>query len=119
MIADKIKNINPAMIADIEGLKKAIEILIGAVENLSQENEELKKENGQLRDENARLKGGNARPKIKGKNKGHINISSGGKEKGIRREEEVRLQQPKKCSQIEIDKEIKVEMDRAALPAGY
>jgi regulator of replication initiation timing len=116
MIADNIKNIDPAGIADIEGLKKAVEILIGAVENLSQEIEELKKKNGELMDENARLKGGNGRPKIKGKNKVPTNISSGGKEKGIRKEEEVKLQQPKKCSQIEIDKEIRVEMDRATLP---
>lgn len=106
------------MIVDIEGLRKAIEILIGAVENLSQENEELKKEIRQLRDENARLKGGNARPEIKGKNKGHTDISSRGKEKGKPKKvekEEVRHQH-KKCSQLEIDKEIRVEIDPAKLP---
>lgn len=116
MLPDKIKNIDPGKMGDIEGLKRAVEILMNVVEDLSHENEQLEKQVRQLRDENVRLKGGNARPKIKGKKKRHTDISSGGKEKGMRREDEVK-QPHKKCSSLEIDKEIKVEMDQKELPS--
>jgi hypothetical protein len=113
MMLDRLKDIDPSKIKDAKDFQKVVEILINAVEELAQENVKLKAENRRLQDENARLKGGNARPVLKGKK--NTDISSGGKEKGRRKTE--RIKDNKKPRAIEIDQEIKVEMDVKELPA--
>lgn len=116
MILDKLKDIDPSKINDIAGFQKVVEILINAVEELAEENARLKAENRRLKDENARLKGGNARPVLKGKKKPDTDISSGGKEKGRRKAEGIK-DKDNKPRAIEIDQEIKVEMEAKELPA--
>ncbi|MGH7240526.1 MAG: IS66 family transposase [Candidatus Saccharimonadales bacterium] len=116
MTLDELKDIDPSKIKDARGFQKVLEILINAVEDLAQENAKLKAENRRLQDENAGLKGGNARPVLNGKKKPDTDISSGGKEKGRRKAERIK-DRDKKPRTIEIDQQIKVEMDAKELPA--
>lgn len=108
---DSIRHINPSNLNDVVSLQKAVEQLINVVEELARENEQLKERNGQLKDENAVLKGGNARPVLKGRKQKNRDISSGGKEKGTRKISPVK---GSKRRVVNIDREIKAEMDEQA-----
>ncbi|MCP4357602.1 MAG: hypothetical protein GY796_06260 [Chloroflexi bacterium] len=52
-----LDNFNPQMIQDVEGVQKAIVLLLNLVEELKQENIAQRTEIQRLRDENNHLKG--------------------------------------------------------------
>jgi len=112
---ESINDINPERLASLEEFKQAIYLLLNAIEDIRQENQELKQRNQLLSDENNRLKGGNGRPDIKPSKK-LPDISSQGKEHGNSVKNKGK-DKPAEDQPIKIDREIKIEMDTAQLPA--
>jgi len=97
--------------------KKAVvvvRLLLDIIECLLEENAELKKTVQNLKDEINRLKGEHGKPKF-GKNKQDKDISSE-KERRGQKQKNTRKKKSKKKSKIKIDREIKCEVDKTALP---
>lgn len=111
-----LEDINPQNIQDVEGGRKVAVRLLNVVEELQQEGKELKAENQRLRDENNRLKGEQGKPEVKG-NKKAKNISSEKERKSTKpRKPKPNRTKRKKQSELTIDQEKTVEIDRAELP---
>src|ERR1035437_5487852 len=112
---ESIRDINPERLTTLKEFQDALYILLNVVEDQRGQIRELTYQNQLLRDENNRLKGGNGRPDIKPSKKPG-DISSQGKEHG-----KVVKDQGKDKSReertIEIDRQIKIKMDRSQLPA--
>ena len=115
MMYKEIKNINPDTIPDSE-LRPVLVLLFNVLDRVVTMLDEANKRIEILEDENRRLKGGNSRPKIKGKKaKQSRNISSGGKELGIKSEGDKSKED--KPLIVEIDEEVKVKIDKSQLPS--
>jgi hypothetical protein len=110
-----VRDINPERLTSLKEFQDALYILLNVVEDQQGQIRELTYQNQLLRDENNRLKGGNGRPDIKPSKKPG-DISSQGKEHGkvIKDQGE---NKPIEDRSIEIDQEIKIDMDRSLLPA--
>jgi len=108
----KIKDIDPLQLTDVSELRSVLLVLLNVVEEQSKAMDELKRENGELKDTITRMKGGNARPVIRPSAKVGQDISSGGQEKGPKKFKKYADKAP-----VSIDREIKVGVERSALPA--
>lgn len=113
---DMIKNINPEKLSDVKELQNILALVLNVLEKFLQENAELKEQVRQLQDELSKLKGGNARPVIKASVKTGSDISSKGREHGIKRDNQDEDKETPK-EPVAIDKEIKVEMKASDLPS--
>jgi len=114
-VMGSILDINPERLTTLKEFQDSLYILLNAVEDLQERNRELTLQNQLLRDENNRLKGCNARPDIKPSKKAG-DISSQGKEQG-KIIKDKRKDNPGEDRLIEIDDQIKIDMDRSKLPA--
>ena len=110
----QIKDIDPNNLSDSE-VRPMLVLVINVLERVLTGLEEANSKIKVLEDENRRLKGGNSRPKIAGKVKKSRNISSKGKELGIKKDELLKTEAT--VLNIEIDEEVKVQMDKSQLPA--
>lgn len=110
-----IQDINPERVTSDKELQRVLYILLNSIEDLQVQNRDLKYENQLLRDENNRLKGGNGRPDIK-PSRQPGDISSQGKEQGKVHKDQGKDKR-REYGSIEIDREIKVEIERSQLPA--
>ena len=108
----ELKNIDPEKIGTLAECKNVLLVLLNAIETLMQENSELKVQNRKLQDEISKLKGGNGRPEIKALKKPATDISSKGKEQGVKDNDT----QERAAKTVAIDMEIKVEMKASELP---
>ena len=110
-----LKSIIPEKLTEIKELQNALTLVLNLLEKVLQENAELKQKVQQLQDELSKLKGGNARPDIKASVKKNRDISSKGREQGIKRDnQEGDKETPKEP--VVIDKEIKVDIQPSDLP---
>jgi len=110
-----IRDINPERLTSLKEFQDALYLLLNAIEELQEKNRDLEYRNQLLLDENNRLKGGNGRPDIKPSKK-LGDISSQGKEHGKAIKEQAK-EKPTQDRSIEIDHQIKIDMDRSLLPA--
>lgn len=110
----EIKDINPDTLPDSE-LRPVLVLVFNVLERVVTMLDEANKKIEVLEDEIRLLKGGNSRPKIKGKGKQSGNISSGGKELGIQSKYDKKKGDKRLI--VEIDEEVKVEIDKSQLPA--
>ena len=109
----EIKDIDPDKLPDSE-VRPVLVLVLNVLERVLSVLDEANKKVEILEDEIRRLKGGNSRPQIKGKGKQSGNISSGGKELGLK--EEGASEKEDKSLIVEIDEEIKVRIDKSQLP---
>ena len=109
----EIKDIDPDKLPDSE-VRPVLVLVLNVLERVLSVLDEANKKVEILEDEIRRLKGGNSRPQIKGKAKQSGNISSGGKELGLK--EEGASEKEDKSLIVEIDEEIKVRIDKSQLP---
>ena len=105
-----LEGFDPNSIAD-EKAREGFIILLNLVETLQAENERLRVENQRLRDEINRLKGEQGKPPFKGKRERRKHSSE--KE----RREATPTERRKQARQVQIDREMKVVVDRRELPA--
>jgi hypothetical protein len=112
----ELKNINPDNLGSLEESRQVIKILIAGLEELYSEFGKLKEENRLLREENNRLKGGSARPKFGKRSSGRRDISSGGQEKGVKKDSSD--EGLRKEFAVLVDEQITVEVDKSILPPG-
>ena len=112
---ESIRDINPERLTSLKEFQDALYILLNVVEDQQGQIRELTYQNQLLRDENSRLKGGNGRPDIKPSRKPG-DISSQGKEHGKVVKDQGK-DKPREERPIEIDREIKIKLDRSLLPA--
>lgn len=111
-----LENFDPNDIQDLEQARRAIIHVLNLVEELASENRELRKENQRLHDENNRLKGEQGRPKIKPSKKRQASQSADHSSEQERHTSKER-QKRGKIDRIKIDREEKLQVDRARLPA--
>jgi len=107
-----LPGIDPNQIKDLDRAKEAIRMLLNMVEELKQENDALRKDVQHLRDEVNRFKGEQGKPKIKPKKKTGGSDHSSEEE----RRQPKKRRRRRKNSQIKIDREEKLEVDRSQLP---
>jgi len=105
-----LEGFDPTIIED-EKTREGFILLLNLVEKLKAENERLRGENQRLKDEIKRLKGEQGKPRFKKKRRQADHSSE--KERRQAREKE----QKKQAKPVEIDREMKVEVDRSELPA--
>lgn len=114
MIPEYIKTMQFAKMDDVNELRRALEVLLGAIESQEERIKELENLNRKQSDELSVLKGGNARPVFKKKKKEAKNISSGGKEKGSGSINKITAKKPK---EVHIDRTEIVRLSTKGLPA--
>jgi hypothetical protein len=112
---------DPNSIQDLEGARQAIVMVLNLVEDLKTENENLRFENQRLRDEIHRLKGEGGKPEIlpnRKQKKETVDHSSESERRTLKRKPELSLPRQKRCkvATIQIDREVKLEMDPKRLP---
>jgi len=114
-----LKDIDPEKIFSPEEFKGVLYLLLNALEESTQRNEEQARQIQELKDIIARLTGGNARPDIKAsKTQTGLDISSQGKERGNKDKTQNSDKRNKEAEgEPPVDKEIRVEMQPADLPA--
>jgi len=105
---------NPQMIQDVEGARQAVVLLLNLVEELKQENLAQRVEIQQLRDELNRLKGEQGKPNIKASKKSSQDHSS--EKERHRKDPPSKSKKRRKVSEVKIDREEIVEIDKAQLP---
>jgi len=105
-----LEGFDPTIIED-EKTREGFILLLNLVEKLKAENERLRGENQRLKDEIKRLKGEQGKPRFKKKRRQTAHSSE--KERRQTREKE----QKKQAKPVEIDREMKVEINRSELPA--
>ena len=108
-----LTDINPDLIQDVAGARKAIVLILNIVEELQQEIATLREENQRLRDEINRLKGEQGKPDIKANKKASDHSSE--------KERQQNKAQPKRSKRrphkaVVIDREEKVRYPAAELP---
>jgi hypothetical protein len=107
---------DPNDIQNLEQARQAITEVLNLVEELVAENRKQREEIQRLRDENNRLKGEQGKPKVKPRRKPPESTSSDHSSEQERRTPKKR-QKRKKVSRIQVDREEKVSIDAALLPA--
>jgi hypothetical protein len=110
-----LEQLDPNDIQDLEGARQAIVHLLNLVEEIASENRTLRDENQRLRDEINRLKGEQGKPRIKASKKPQATSTSDHSSESARRQRKKRTRRPK-VQHIQIDRECKLELDRAQLP---
>jgi hypothetical protein len=108
-------NIDIDKIAD-PTLRVIIIQLLNIIEAQAKENAQLREENQKLRDENSRLKGEQGKPDIRSQKKEPKDVSSE-KERGRNNTEKKKKKSKHKKNKIKIDRMVKLEVDKAQLPA--
>jgi hypothetical protein len=110
-----LEQLDPNDIQDLEGARRAIVHLLNLVEEIVSENRTLRDENQGLRDEINRLKGEQGKPRIKPSKKPKAASTSDHSSESARRQRKKRTR-CLKVQHIQIDRECKLELDRAQLP---
>ena len=110
-----LEQLDPNDIQDLEGARRAIVHLLNLVEEIVSENRTLRDETQRLRDEINRLKGEQGKPRIKPSKKPRTTSTSDHSSESARRQDKKRTRRPK-VQHIQIDRECKLELDRAQLP---
>ncbi|MHC4157189.1 MAG: IS66 family transposase [Planctomycetota bacterium] len=111
-----LENLDLNDIQDLEQARQAIIQVLNLVEELALENRRLREEVQRLRDENNRLKGEQGKPKIKSNKKPQASQTANHSSEQERRKPKER-QKRKKVNRIQIDREEKLRVGRAQLPA--
>ena len=106
-----LSSINPEIIQDLEGARTAIMALLNLVEELKGDNASLREEVQRMRDEIARLKGEQGKPEVKGSKKKEDHSSE------EERRQKKKWKKREKKSEISIQREQKLEVDKSELPA--
>jgi hypothetical protein len=114
-VQQMLEHLDPNDIQDLEGARRAIVHLLNLVEEIVSENRTLRDENQGLRDEINRLKGEQGKPRIKPSKKPQATSKSDHSSETARRQRKKRTRRPK-VQHIQIDRECKLELDRAQLP---
>lgn len=108
-----IENFDPQQVQDIAGARTALVHLLNLVEEMKQENLKLRETIQRLRDEVNRLKGEQGKPAIKASKKAG-DISSEKERKAGKKPR--KRHKRKKLSEVKIDREEYLEVDKASLP---
>jgi regulator of replication initiation timing len=111
-----LDSFDPNDIQDIDGARQAIIHLLNLIEELVAENRELREENQRLRDENNRLKGEQGQPKVKPSKKAATPTSKGDHSSEAERRTRKPRERRAKVTQIQIDREVTLTLDRTQLP---
>jgi len=110
-----LEQLDPNDIQDLEGARRAIVDLLNLVEEIVSESRTLRDENQRLRDEINRLKGEQGKPRIKPSKKPKATSTSDHSSESARRQGKKRTRCPK-VQHIQVDRECKLDLDRAQLP---
>lgn len=111
-----LDNFDPQMIQDVEGARQAVVSLLNLVEELKQEVLTQGAEIQRLRDEINRLKGEQGKPDIKPNNKPPKNNDHSSEEERRWGRKPRKAKKRKKLKDVKIDREERLEIDKAELP---
>ena len=109
-----LPGLDPNQITNLEGARQVILMLLNLVEELKQENESLRAEVQQVRDEINRLKGEQGKPDIKAGKKRQAAADHSSEQE---RHQAKPHRKSSKVNKIEVQREVKLSVERSHLPA--